>query len=180
MRFLAIKAGIHSIRDDVNAVSGIAYKRPSLWRIARFAVNTIAVVVPSLLLAATIHWFITTENSIPLTFRGSKVELVEAGNHMCSPAATARSGAMSVPIYYFDAVAGAKKFQLTQALHQSCSSSLCPIQVFQFNPDGSRRLLLNALLPPIEPLQSGQLQANLLLSSDGTRLISESISFALQ
>jgi hypothetical protein len=124
-------------------------------------------------------WVEANAPLVALTFRDTQVELVSDTHNLCGADRTASSGEMSVPVDYFDVSTSGRVFQVTQFRHEICSVAGCPVRVFILNPDGSRGLLVNGVMPLVERGQRGNKAYNLLISRDGRTLTTSGASFAL-
>jgi hypothetical protein len=121
----------------------------------------------------------TQKDAISFKFRSSKIELIAGGHALCGPSNTNAAGVMAVSVSYYEASAAGQIFQLSQARHEICQPEGCPVQLHLFNPDGSRRTILNTHQAIFDEQSSDQELIRLRITRDGRTLLIGPSSFHL-
>jgi hypothetical protein len=108
---------------------------------------------------------------ISFKFRSSQIELIAGGHALCGPSNTNSAGVMAVSVSYYEAWTAGQLFQLSQARHEICQPEGCPVQLHLFNPDGSRRTILNTNTALFDAQSNDQESTRLQIARDGRTLL---------
>jgi hypothetical protein len=133
-------------------------------------ISGLVVGVVFILTMAHAHWREATAPFVVMQFQGAQVELVEDMAAMCGPNKTPGSGSMSVLVDYYAATASGRTFQMTQFRHERCDAEGCPTRLFITNPEGGRRLVVNAKLPIADLNDRSNASATFRISRDSRTL----------